>query len=122
MEEERRAEVAQLAEEQRKRDAAEAEKLAERERTRRVALQRSSNRGGKARSAVYLSQSTRLLFPRLGVRISALQRKVVWKKLDVSPMPLKLRLHPDVLRENRCSPRLWDWLHGTPLKLRCWLA
>ena len=74
-EEERRAEVAQRAEDQRKRDAAEAEKLAERERTRRVALQRSSKRGGKARSAVYLSQSTRLLFPRLGVRISALQRK-----------------------------------------------
>ena len=44
------------------------------------ALSHPSKRGGKARSKVYLSPSTRILFPRIGQRILVLQKKGQWEK------------------------------------------
>ena len=44
------------------------------------ALSHPSKRGGKARSKVYLSPSTRILFPKIGQRIGVLQKKGQWEK------------------------------------------
>ena len=53
---------------------------AEREHVIHSALSHQSKRGGKARSKVYLSPSTRILFPRIGLRIWVLQKKGQWEK------------------------------------------
>ena len=53
---------------------------AQRERVRHTASRRSSKRGAYARTKVYLSSSTRALFPQLGRRISVLQGEGRWEK------------------------------------------
>ena len=59
--------------------AAEA-KAAERKYVIHSALSHQSKRGGKARSKVYLSPSTRAMFPRIGQRIWVLQKKGKWEQ------------------------------------------
>ena len=52
----------------------------QREYVRLTATRRSSKRGTNARTKVYLSSSTRALFPHLGRRISVLQGEGRWEK------------------------------------------
>ena len=61
-------------------EAKAAERLAARTAVAEAALSHQSKRGAKARSKVYLSPSTRRLFPRIGDRILVLQKKGQWEK------------------------------------------
>ena len=61
-------------------EAKAAEMLAARTAVAEAALSHQSKRGANARSKVYLSPSTRRLFPRIGNRIWVLQKKGQWEK------------------------------------------
>lgn len=61
-------------------EAKAAEWLAARTAVAEAALSHQSKRCAKARSKVYLSPSTRRLFPRIGGRILVLQKKGQWEK------------------------------------------
>ena len=71
-----------LTAEEAARAAEEAARAADAERAYVIhsALSHPSKRGGKARSKVYLSPSTRILFPKIGQQIRVLQKKGQWEK------------------------------------------